>query len=124
MAAENGGVTQTTDPSNRPPGQPQMLYQDEYVWLLFVSAMDLMLTWLVLGLGGVEVNPVADAVHLAWGFSGMIVFKLCLVLLVVLICETIGRRQPQRGRTLARVAVAISAVPMVVSLSQLAWSVL
>lgn len=101
-----------------------MLYQDEYVWLIFVSAMDLMLTWLVLELGGMEVNPIADAVHLTWGFAGMIVFKFCLMLLVVLICETIGRRQHARGLWLARVAVGISAVPMVVSLSQLAWSVL
>lgn len=103
------------------PRQP-VLYPDEYTWLLLVSAMDLMLTWLILQLGGREVNPVANAVLRMGGFGGMIVFKFAAVVVFVLACEAVGRMQWGRGRSLARVAVGISAVPIVVSLAQLAAS--
>src|SRR5262249_30759008 len=37
------------------PGNPPVRYPNEYVWLVFVSALDVMLTWVVLSTGGGEV---------------------------------------------------------------------
>ena len=50
-----------------------MRYQNRYVWLLLVSALDLILTMLVLYMwDGYEVNPVAAAVIKHVGFVGAI----------------------------------------------------
>lgn len=90
-----------------------MLYPAEYVWFVLVSALDVMLTWVILVLGGREVNAVADSVLTRWGLRGLVAFKFALVLLVILVCEAVGRRKPETGRKLARAAVAITCVPLV-----------
>ena len=49
---------------------PPMRYQNAYVWILFFSAMDVMLTFLILWLGedaASEVNPIAWFVIEGWG---------------------------------------------------------
>lgn len=43
-------------------GGTEMRFQNEYVWFVFFSAMDVMLTWVILWRGGREVNPIADRV--------------------------------------------------------------
>ncbi len=94
-------------------------FPDQYAWLVFVSAMDLMLTWLILQLGGREVNPVADWILAAAGHGGLVVFKFAVVVFVILVCEFIARRQWRTARELAWVAVIISALPVVAALAQL-----
>ena len=101
---------------------PKMLYQKAYKWFILISAVDLVLTWFILLLGGKEVNVLADAVIAHTGLGGLITYKFCLVILVVLICEIVGRRRPQLGRKLARWSVAITCVPVVLSLAQLLFS--
>ena len=96
-----------------------MLYQRSYHWFVFVSALDVILTWFILLLGGSEVNLLADAVIASTGLKGILIYKFCLVLLVVVICEVVGRRRPWVGRNLARVAIAIAALPVVLSIAQL-----
>lgn len=88
------------------------LYPNAYAWLVLVSSMDLMLTWLVLSLGGHEVNPVARSILDLGGFPAMTVFKLAVVAGVIGACEFVGRQQPGKGRALSGVAVALSAVPV------------
>jgi len=95
-------------------------YPTEYSWLVFLAAMDVMLTLLIIhGLGGSEANPIALWVLNTGGPRGMIVFKFAAIVLVVLICEFIGRRRFELGRRLARVGVGISAIPIVVAALQL-----
>jgi hypothetical protein len=98
---------------------PPMLYQRVYLWFVLVSALDIMFTWTILSLGGKEVNVIADAVIAHTGFSGMMIYKFCLVLLVVVICEVVGRRRRALGRILASWSVAVTAIPVVLSLIQL-----
>ena len=100
-----------------------VLYPGLYVWFVFVSAMDLMLTWIIIYLGGREVNPVADAVIWKGGLWGLVFFKFVLVTIVILICEMIGRRRMRVGRMIARFAVAITCVPVALALMQLARGV-
>jgi hypothetical protein len=95
---------------------PQMRYQTPYVWIIFFSSMDIMLTWAILRREGEEVNPVAALVIRAWDLPGAIIFKFALMLFVIVSCEVIGRKSDASGRRLAWFAVAIAAAPVVWSL--------
>lgn len=102
-----------------------VLYPNAYVWLVLIAALDLMLTHRVLSwFGGREVNPVALSVLVRFGFTGLVVYKFLLVSVVVGICEFVGRRVYNKGWWLARIAVAISAVPVVFALTQIAGLIL
>ena len=110
-----------TSPSRRRIGwfsMPRMLYPTAYKWFVLVSAADIMLTWFILLLGGSEVNVLADAVIAHAGLKGILIYKFCLVVLVVLICEIVGRRRPRGGRNLARLAIVITGLPVVLSVAQ------
>ncbi len=96
-----------------------MRYQQEYLWFVFVSALDVMLTWTILVLGGSEVNVVADAVIARAGLTGIVAYKFSLVVFVIIMCEVVGRRRPHVGHKLAEWAVAITAIPVVLSFVQL-----
>lgn len=94
---------------------PEMRHQSAYVWLIFFSSLDIMLTWAILRRGGEEVNPIARQVIDMWGLHGAIVFKFALMLFVIVSCEVISRRREHVGRRLSWVAVGISAFPVVYS---------
>ena len=98
---------------------PKMLYRTAYKWFVLISAADIVLTWFILLLGGKEVNALADAVIAYAGLKGILTYKFCLVILVVIICEIVGRRRPRLGRNLARAAIVITAMPVVLSIVQL-----
>jgi len=92
---------------------PQMRYPNAYVWLVLVSSLDIILTLLVLAFwGGNEVNPIADAVIEVMGFAWAIVFKFALIVLVVILCEIVGRLNDRAGRALAKTAVVIGGLPV------------
>lgn len=99
---------------------PQMRYPNAYVWFLFFSSLDIMLTWAILSRGGTEVNPIADAVIKLWGLVGAIVFKFSLMMFVIVVCEVVGRTHSRRALLLIWLAVIVSAVPVVYSLGLLA----
>ena len=99
---------------------PQMRYPNAYTWLVLVSALDLILTSLVVYLwNGYEANPVAAAVIDAMGYVWAVVFKFAIVVFVILICEGIGRRSDRDGRALAGGAVVISGIPVAYTLGLL-----
>jgi hypothetical protein len=69
-----------------------------------------LLTWIVLFLGGKELNQLALNVLQRWALPGLLVYKFGLVCVVILICEFVGRRDHDTGRRLSRAAVIITAV--------------
>jgi hypothetical protein len=97
-------------------GLPHVRYPNEYVWFVLFSSMDILLTWAILKNGGSEVNPIAQRVIATWGLNGAIGFKFGLTIFVIVICEFIARRRVGTGRMLARLAVIVSAAPVVYSL--------
>lgn len=102
---------------------PEMRYQNRYVWLVFVSAMDVILTMLVLLVWqGSEVNPIADSIIYHRGFGWAIAFKFAMMLTVVLVCEVAGRISDRTGRKLATAAVVINALPVAYTLVLLLFS--
>ena len=105
-----------------PPARPKALallqaarYPQLYVWFIFVSALDLMLTWVVLYFGGREVNLLADFILDRWALTGMVIYKFVLVVVVIFICEIVGHYRIKLGRNLARFAVAITFLPVIVA---------
>lgn len=99
---------------------PEMHFQNAYVWIIFISSLDIMLTWKILERGGMEVNPLAALVIDAWGMHGAIAFKFALMMWVILACEFLARIQRSAGRFLAITAIVVSASPVVWSLALLA----
>ena len=95
---------------------PEMHFQNAYVWIIFISSLDIMLTWRILDRGGMEVNPLAAIVIDAWGMQGAIAFKFALMMWVIIACEILARMQRRAGMFLAYAAVTISASPVVWSL--------
>ncbi|MEO1235197.1 MAG: DUF5658 family protein [Planctomycetota bacterium] len=88
--------------------------------LVFVSALDVIFTYAVLVLGGMEANPIANAVlESPAGFHGLIGYKFVIVAAVILIAEFIARHALDTARRLMLVGIAISAFPVVWSLSLL-----
>jgi len=110
-----------------------VLYPNVYFWYVFLASLDIILTVLILSPlfvqtdtlepRGTELNPLANWITRVAGLPGIIAFKFALVILVVCICEIVGQRKHETGRRLARWAVAISAIPVVVALVQMALDV-
>ncbi|MCC6659254.1 MAG: hypothetical protein IT437_00035 [Phycisphaerales bacterium] len=101
-----------------------LLYPRLYPWLLLAAALDVMLTWLILELGGQEMNVVARAAINAAGLPGMLLLKFCGIVLVIAVCEFVGRRNTATGLRLAGVATVITCIPVALSLfmiGELAW---
>jgi hypothetical protein len=98
---------------------PEMRFPELYVWLIFVSSLDIMLTWVILRDGGEEVNPVAKLVIDAWGLNGAILFKFGLILFVIICCEVISRVRPRVAFLLIWFGVLISSFPPVWSVALL-----
>lgn len=100
-------------------GITPLRYPVLYAAFITVATLDIAFTWVILSLGGVEVNPVARLVIDAWALNGAIAFKYALTLFVIVLCEAIGRHRDRAGRMLAVAAVVISAVPVIWSSSLL-----
>lgn len=98
-----------------------VLFPDVYVWFVFLGAMDIILTSIILSplFRGYEVNVLARWVMENGGLVGTVAYKFGAVMLVIVICEVIGRRRLETGRRLAEWAVAISIIPVLVAFLQM-----
>ena len=123
----NTNVDRPELPPDRPGWRslPPMRYQNTYVWIVFFSFMDVLLTLVILWLGddaATEINPVAWFVIDGWGgvhgfgMAGATGLKFTLVVLAIVICEIVGRSSDRKGRYLARTLACIAAAPVVWSL--------
>jgi hypothetical protein len=110
-------------------------YPNAYVWFIFLAALDIMLTYLILhpvlfprdvtmiDSRGTEANVLADWFIERWDVPGMVAFKFALVVVVVVLCEVIGRHRDATGRRIAEWAVAVSVIPVLVALTQMGMDV-
>lgn len=116
-----GGAVVVSSRSNAPGlfSLPPVQHPRQYLWFVAVSALDLILTGVILGLGGHEVNMIADAVLVHGGMTALTVFKFALVALVVVFCEWVTRRNARAGFKLAEWSIAITAIPVALSVIQL-----
>ncbi len=122
MPDEPRSATTSATTVNDVPPFSQPLYPEPYVWFVLASALDVFLTFIVLELGGREVNKVAAWILDYFGLTGMTIFKFVMVTFVILLCQIIGRRNWKAGRRLAVWAVAITFFPVAFTLILLATS--
>ena len=92
------------------------MYPRHYPWILAMGMLDVMFTWLILALGGRELNIVADAVITHGGLVGVMALKLGAIGVVVGVCEFVGRQRELLGRRVAALAVGLNTVPASVGL--------
>jgi len=90
----------------------QMRYPNSYAWLLLLSSMDIMLTWVILLFGGSEVNPVARWIIDHYNLMGMIIYKFALIVFFIAICEIVGTLRDSTGWLLSKLSVMIACVPV------------
>ena len=90
-----------------------MRYPNSYAWLLLLSSMDIMLTWVILLFGGAEVNPLARWIIDHYGLTGMIIYKFALIVFFICICEVVGTLRDSTGWLLSKFSVLVACVPVV-----------
>lgn len=99
-----------------------VLYPERYLWYVLVSSLDIIVTVSVLiHYGAREVNSIAQASIELFGTWGLIGLKFLTLVIVVLICEYIGRKDERLGRIVATVAVAASLSPVLAATVQVFW---
>lgn len=78
----------------------RLLLPRECTWLLFVSTLDLFVTYLLLRQGGgfYEANPVARWWLVRWNVAGMTAFKFSVVSVAIVASEVVERRRAGLGR--------------------------
>ncbi len=133
-SAGAAGVPPTSEPAQGPIAARRrwaVRYPNAYVWFVFLAALDIMLTYLILHpvlfardatmteSRGTEANVVAGWVIERWDVPGMVAFKFALVAVVVILCEVIGRHRDATGRRIAEWAVAVTVIPVLVALVQM-----
>lgn len=96
-----------------------ILYPRIYPWYLLMACLDVVLTWLVLRMGGVELNTVAAWFITRHDVQGMVFLKFGTVFFVLIACERIGRVHDAAGRRLAFFAVLVNCIPVVMAVTQL-----
>ncbi len=114
----------STVPAQPKPIAPRIhvLYPERYVWYVFASALDIILTVTVLvHLGMREVNTFAQWSINHFGTWGLIGLKFLSVIVVVMICEYIGRRDKKRGGRLAYIAIGLSLIPITAAIAQIGY---
>ncbi len=105
------------------PSSSQVLFPGAYVWCVFFASLDIMVTWIVLHMGGREANGLAAFLIHRLGLWGIVVFKFVVIMSVIAICEFVGRRKHPVGKRLAEWAVALNVVPVAVGIVQLLFKV-
>lgn len=84
-----------------------------HAWIIAVGTLDILVTTIILSLGGAEANPIAAAILAVYGISGMVVYKYVCILLLIIGCEVVARSRIDTAQRLAMLVVAISAAPVV-----------
>jgi hypothetical protein len=97
-----------------------VLYPQPYLWLVAMAAADVVLTHIILGLGGSELNALAAWALERFAVWGAVGLKFSAVIIALCVCEFVGRRRPLLGRRVAEWAVALNVVPVTVAAVQIA----
>ena len=91
------------------------LYPNRYVWFVFLSTMDVFMTFIVLQFGGAEANSLANWILVRFGLAGMTIFKFVMVVFVIGLCEIVGRLDERAGRLLIGAGLIITCAPVVLA---------
>ena len=110
---------QQIESHNSPQHPDSVLFPNAYTWLVLAASLDIIMTHLMLSLGAIEVNIVANHALQRAGLWGLIVLKFTVIAGVLWVCEYVGRRRLSTARSLVGVGVALNFLPVVFSFAQL-----
>jgi len=92
--------------------------ETETVWFLFVSALDVFMTYLLIRQPGyTEGNPLAAYFLNHWGVKGMVYFKFAMVAFVCVITQIIARSREDIARRILQFATLVVGGVVVYSLT-------
>ncbi len=97
-----------------------VLYPTLYPLLVLGGTLDVILTSVVLALGGQELNGVANHVLESSGLGGLVALKFAMISSVILLCEIVGHRRHVLGSSVATFGIGVHAVVVAFTLGQLA----
>jgi|GEM_PF-1207676 len=97
----------------------EVLFPVGYSWLVLAGSLDIIFTHVMLNLGAVEVNIIANAALGYAGLWGLILLKFSVVAGVLWICEYVGRRRLRAAKSLVSAGVVLNFFPVVFSIAQL-----
>lgn len=100
--------------------EQNVLFPNAYAWLVLAGSLDVIMTYLMLNVGAIEVNAVANHAQRVAGLWGLIGLKFSMIAGVLWICEYVGRHRLSTARSLVGAGVALNFLPVVASLAQLA----
>lgn len=90
--------------------------ENELMLFVFVSALDIFATYILLRDGNfVESNPVALFFFHRWGIKGMIYFKLGMVAGICTIAHVVSLQRPEWSRRLLQFATIVVTIVVVYS---------
>ena len=96
-------------------------FPNHYCWYILAGMLDIMLTWVVLHLGGREVNVLAHRAIEMFDVWGLVAIKIASIIVVIAICETLARvNRETLAKRMAYAAIAVGFLPVAVALVQLA----
>lgn len=84
---------------------------------MLVGTLDILITYLILRLGGSEANPVARLGLELLGHWGLVIVKFPSLIVVIGICEWLAARRATLGKRVAEWSVAVSCFPVVYGLA-------
>jgi len=74
--------------------------QDQTTFFILINSLDIFMTYVLISLGAIEANPVANYFLQRYNFNGLIFFKLVIVAGVCVIAQIIAAKSVRKGRDL------------------------
>ena len=98
----------------------QLPLETETTVFIFVSALDIFMTWTLLTHGGfIESNPLARYFLDHWGKKGFVGFKFAMVAFICLITQIIALKKPETARNVLNLGSVVVFFVVVYSLTLL-----
>lgn len=74
--------------------------QDQTTVFILVNSLDIFMTYVLISLGAIEANPIANYFLEKYNFNGLIFFKLVIVAAVCVIAQIIAAKSVRKGKDL------------------------
>jgi len=74
--------------------------QNSTTMFILINTLDIFMTYVLISLGAIEANPIANIFLEKFNFNGLIVFKLVIVAGVCVIAQIIAAKSVRKGRNL------------------------
>lgn len=82
--------------------------QNETTYFILVNVLDIFMTYMLMRLGAIEANPIANYFFQLWNFNGMIAFKLVIVAIVCVIAQIVALKKIRAAWFLLTVGTIIT----------------